>query len=222
METVELAAEERGTSGKAVARRLRLAGRLPAVFYGPRRVAVPITVDAHEFAQRVSGLEGAHLIRFQSTSESVRDRIALVKDTQFHPVTGSVLHADFYEVDLTQKLRVRSPLHFVGKAVGVALGGILQPVRRDIEVECLPKQIPDFINVDVTSLGIHDAIHVSQLQLPDGVLAIFDQDFAVVTVLAPSVEEVRAEVAVEGAAEGTAPEAAKPEAEKVDKKGAAS
>ena len=90
-----------------------------------------------------------------SSAESVVGRssgqVALVKETQYHPVTGAVLHADFYEVDLTQKLRVRVPLHFIGKAAGVALGGILQPVQRDVEVECLPSDIPEFLNVDVTA-----------------------------------------------------------------------
>ncbi|HVM97081.1 MAG TPA: 50S ribosomal protein L25 [Candidatus Acidoferrales bacterium] len=221
METVELGATVRENSGKSAAKRLRRDGKVPAVFYGPKRASTLLAVDAHEFALKVSGLEGAHLIKFASDSDLVRDCVALVKDTQLHPVTGEVLHTDFYEVDMTRTLRVRAPLHFEGKAAGVALGGILQPIAREIEVECLPADIPDFISVDVSSLGIHDAIHVGQLQMPKGVKAIFEQDFAVVSVLAPSVEEVKAEAAPEAAAEqpGAAAEAAKPEAEK---KGAAS
>lgn len=218
METVELNATIREDSGKGVARKLRRDGKVPAVFYGPKRATTLLTIDAHEFAQKISTIEGAHLIRFDSEAEQIRNCVALVKDTQFHPVTGRVLHTDFYEVDLTRTLRVRTPLHFEGKAAGVALGGILQPIARDIEVECLPTDIPEFISVDVSALGIHDTVHISQVVMPQGVEAIFDQDFAVVTVLAPSVEEVRTEATAEATAEQAAPEAAKQEPEK---KGAA-
>ena len=139
------------------------------MFYGPKRQSTLIAIDAKEFLQKVSALEGSHLIRFRSTAADLADKVALVKEAQYHPVTGAILHADFYEVDLTQKLRVRVPLHFTGKAAGVALGGILQPVQRDVEVECLPGDIPEFIDVDVSALDIHDAVHVSELQAPEGV-----------------------------------------------------
>lgn len=221
METVELQAEVRSGSGKGAAHSLRRHGKVPAVFYGPKRQAALITIDSKEFFQKVSALEGSHLIRFQSAASDLADKVALVKETQYHPVTGAVLHADFYEVDMTKKLRVRVPLHFTGKAAGVALGGILQPIQRDVEVECLPGDIPEFLNVDVAALNIHDAVHVSQLQAPAGVTVCYDTDATVVTVLPPTVEEVKVEEApAEGVApEGAAPaEAAKPEAEK---KGAA-
>ena len=222
METVELEAELRTNSGKGAAGRMRRGGKFPAVFYGPKQPATKISVDSKEFLQKVSALEGSHLIRFRSALDTLADKVALVKDAQYHPVTGAVLHADFYEVDMAAKLRVRVPLHFSGKAAGVALGGILQPVRRDVEVECLPSEIPEFIDVDVSALNIHDAIHVSELQAPAGVAVRYDNDFTLVTVLPPTVEEVKVEEAApaEAAVEGApAAEAAKPEAEK---KGAAS
>jgi large subunit ribosomal protein L25 len=219
METVELEAQPRANGGKSAARHVRRSGKVPAILYGPKRRPTPISVDAREFLQKISTIEGSHLIRMRSSAEEVANRVALVKETQYHPVTGAVLHADFYEVDMAQKLRLRVPLHFTGKAVGVALGGILQPVQRDVEVECLPGDIPEFINVDVTALDIHDAIHVSELQAPEGVRVCYDTDATLVTVLPPTVEEVKVEeavVAAEGApAEGApAPEAAKPEPEK--------
>jgi len=218
MEQVELEAEPRSAGGKGPAGRLRRAGKAPAVFYGPKRQTTSIAIDSREFLLKVSALEGSHLIRFRSSAPDLADKVALVKETQYHPVTGAVLHADFYEVDMAEKLRVRVPLHFTGKAAGVALGGILQPVQRDIEVECLPADIPEFINIDVSSLNIHDAVHVSQVQPPDGVRVVYDQDATLVTVLPPTVEEVKVEeaAAVEGApAEGAAaPEAGKGEPEK--------
>jgi large subunit ribosomal protein L25 len=109
------------------------------------------------------------------------------------------------------------PLHFTGKAAGIVLGGILQPVQRDVEVECLPADIPEFIDVDVTPLDIHDAIHVSELQAPAGVTIVYESDATLVTVLPPTVEEVKPTeaVAVEAGAEAApATDAAKPETEK--------
>ena len=217
METVEIAAELRLKCGKGAARQLRHQGKVPAVFYGPKRRATMISIDAKEFSQKIAVLEGSHLIQLRSGAGDVADRISLIKEAQYHPVSGAILHADFYEVDMARKLRVRVPLHFAGKAAGVALCGILQPIQRDAEVECLPADIPEFLSVDVSGLDIHDAIHVSELQAPEGVTVCYDIDAAVVTVLPPTVEEVKVEEAaaevapVEGA---PAVEAAKPEPEK--------
>jgi large subunit ribosomal protein L25 len=218
METVEIQAEPRSAHGKGDAHRLRAHGKAPAVFYGPKRQTSTIAVDSKEFLQKIAALEGSHLIRFRSAAEDLANKVALVKEAQYHPVTGALLHADFYEVDMAAKLRVRVPLHFTGKAVGVALGGILQPVQRDVEVECLPADIPEFLTVDVSALAIHDAIHVSELQAPEGVKVCYDSDATLVTVLPPTIEEVKVEeaaVAEAVPAEGApAAEAAKPEAEK--------
>jgi len=206
METVELNAELRSRSGKGPARQMRQQGKVPGVFYGPKRRPAMIAVDAKEFSEKVSALEGSHLIRFCSDAADIGSKVALVKAAQLHPVTGAVLHADFYEVDMTEKLRLRVPLHFTGKAVGVALGGILQPVQRDVEVECLPGDIPEFINVDVSGLDIHDSIHVSGLQAPPGVRVCYETDATLVTVAPPTVEEVKVEEGV--VAEGAPGEAA--------------
>jgi large subunit ribosomal protein L25 len=219
MQTVEIAAGLRSEKGKGANRRLRRAGRVPAILYGPKRPAMSIQVDAKEFGAKVAHLEGSHLIRLQSDLSDLNGCMALVRGTQFHPVSGSVLHADFFEVDLTQKLEIKVPLHFVGKAVGVATqGGILQPIRREVEVVCLPTDIPEFIEVDVSPLGIHDAVHISALKVPDGVELSYDSDDPVVTILPPTVEEVKVEPTAEGAvaaapAEGAA-EAQKGEATK--------
>lgn len=223
MQTVELIAEPRSKRGKGVSRQIRRAGKAPAVFYGPKRETTLLAVDSKEFLQKISALEGSHLIRFRSDTDGIANKVALVKDTQYHPVTGALLHADFYEVDMTEELRVRVPLHFTGKAAGVAMGGILQPVQRDVEVECLPGDIPEFIEVDVTALNVHDAVHISEVQPPAGVRFIYDTDATLVTVLPPTVEEVKVEEAApaEGVVAEAAPAAeaaAKPEPEK---KGAA-
>ncbi len=219
METVEIGAELRDRTGKGPSRRLRAAGRIPATFYGPHQPALSIHVDAREFAAKVLALEGSHLIRLRSSAPELSGRVVLVRDAMRHPVTGRLLHADLYEVDLTKRVTVQVPLHFVGKAAGVVAGGILQPIAREVEVECLPTDIPEFLTVDVTPLGIHDAIHVSQLTTPPGVRVRYDTDYTVVTVLPPTVEEVAVEAAAEAPTEAVAApeaEAAKPEASKAE------
>jgi large subunit ribosomal protein L25 len=158
-------------------------------------------------------------MRLKSSSPELNDRHVIVKEIQRAPVSGNFLHADLYEVDLTQPLRVSVPLRFTGKAHGVAEGGILGPLVREVEVECLPLEIPDVVEVDVSALDIHDVIHISAMSFPGNLKPIFDTDYPVVTVLPPTVAEAPvaavAEAApVEGAegAEGAAAPAAAGEA----------
>ncbi len=165
-------------------------------------------------------LEGSHLIQLDSDAAELKQKMVLLREVQRHPVTHRVLHTDFYEVDLTKKLEVTVPLHFVGKAVGTVDGGILQPIVREVTVLCLPTEIPQFIDIDVTPLGIHDSIHIEDVTLPAGIEVVYDDNFTVVTVAPPSVEEVPTAAPVEGvpaeagaegeaapAAEGAAPAA---------------
>src|SRR5262245_64069113 len=137
---------------------------------------------------------------------------------QLHPLSGEVIHADLYEVDLTAKITVNVPLHFVGKAAGVVRGGILQPILREVEVECLPLDIPAFFDVDVSELDIGDSVHIEALKVPEGVTVVSEPNLALVAVVPPTVEEEptpAAEAPVEGAeAAPVAPEAAAPDEEK--------
>jgi large subunit ribosomal protein L25 len=206
MEEITLGVETRDGRGKGASRRLRRTGKVPGIFYGPKSTATPIAVDRKDFAAHVANLEGSHLIRFESSVADLQKRVALVREVQHHPVNGGILHVDFYEVDLTQRLTVTVPLHFVGKAKGVADGGILQPIVREMEVECLPTDIPQYIEVDVTALLIHDVVHLADVPMPPNVTAVVETNEAVVSVLPPTVEEVKA--ATEGAAEGAAAPAA--------------
>lgn len=212
METVEITVMRRTGFGKGEARRLRSAGRVPAILYGPNRTPASVAVDAEQFERRLAHLEGSHLIRLvddSGTDPELHERMVLLREMQRHPVTGTVLHADFYEVDLTERLVVSIPLHFTGKAAGVVAGGILQPILRELEVECLPTEIPEFIEVDVSGLGIHDAVHIADLKLAEGVVAVGDPTQTLVAVLPPTVETKPAEgaeaPAVAGAGEGAGP-----------------
>jgi large subunit ribosomal protein L25 len=212
LDTLEISAAKREPGSKHKARRLRREGKVPAVLYGPKTQAVSLQLDKKEFSTRVAGLEGSHLVRLKSAAGDLTDKVALVKDMQYHPITGDVIHADLYEVDLTAKIQVRVPLHFVGKAAGVVRGGILQPAVREIEVECLPLEIPRFFEVEVSALDIGDSLHVEDLPMPSGVQALYESNFALVSVVPPTVEEAPAAAAAP--VEGVAPAPAAPEEKK--------
>lgn len=206
MDTLELAVERRSDAGKGPARRHRGKGRIPAVVYGPARPPVSVMVDAREFERNVVRLEGSQLVRLRAdAADALNDALVLVRDIQEHPVSGRILHADFFEVDLTSTIRVMVPIHLTGRAVGVVAGGILQPVLREVEVECLPAAIPEHIEVDVTPLQIHDSVHVRDLVLPTGVTASTEATQTVVTVSQPIVEAAPEEAAAEEGAVAAAP-----------------
>jgi large subunit ribosomal protein L25 len=181
---------------------------MPAVVYGADGPAVCISVDVHDFDRRIAHLEGTHLVELRSTDADLDSRKVLVREVQIHPVTRLPLHADFHAVRLDRAIEVEVPLHFEGKAVGVTLGGILQPILREVAVMTLPTAIPEAISVDVSQLNIHDSLHVSDLVLPEGLTLVTDPGEPVVTVVPPVVEKKPG--AEEAAAEGAEAAAAAP------------
>lgn len=212
METLEIKADAREKNRKRDAKRLLRNGKIPAVLYGPKTPSIAIQLDKREFSSRVAGLEGSHLVRLISESSGLADKVALVKNMQYHPIRGDVIHADLYEVDLTATITVNVPLHFAGKAAGVVRGGILQPIVREIEVECLPLDIPEYFDVDVSLLDIGDSVHIEELTMPANVTAVYESNFPLVAVVPPTVEEAPAAAAE--AAEGVEPAVAVPETAK--------
>jgi len=217
METVELACEKRAIRPKGLINRLRHAGRVPAVLYGNHGSATSIAVDGVELKARVSTAARQRIIRLKSEASELNQKHVILKEIQRTPVSREILHADFYEVDLTKPIRVEVALRFVGRAAGIIDGGILQPLVRQVEVECLPLELPEAIDVDVTALGIHDVIHISGLQFAGNVKPLYDSDYAVVTVLPPTVAEAPAAAAEAAPAEGAAAEAAPAVGEKSEK-----
>jgi large subunit ribosomal protein L25 len=168
-----------------------------------------MAVTAADLKARVSAAARQRLIKLKSDNAELNDRHVIIKQVQRAPISGAIVHADFYEVDLSARLRVFVPLKFVGKAKGVAEGGILQPLIRQVEVECLPLEIPEFVEVDVSDLDVHDVIHISALKFSGNVKPIFDTDEAVVSVLPPTIEAAPVAAAAEVVAvEGAVPEAA--------------
>src|SRR5690606_31008842 len=138
-----------------------------------------------------------------------------VKQLQRDPLRGTIVHADLYAVDLARAVQVEVPVHLVGKARGLDFGGILEHTLREVVLECLPRSIPDAIEVDVTHLGVGDVIHVRELVLPEGVKMVTDGDLAVVAVAVPQAEATAEEAAAaaEGAAAPAAAEAGAKKAE---------
>ena len=190
MAQINLNANVRKTTGNGPARVLRTEGRIPAVLYGPKVEPILLSVDNKEFEQIVKKSSiGSVLLKLQIKNGKTSSRSAMVKELQTHPVTGQYLHIDFYEVDLTSKINAMVPVNVTGKSQGVEDGGILQIVRRELEVFCLPTAIPEAIEVDISELNIGESIHVQEITLPGDVELPEDIDFTVITILAPKVEE---------------------------------
>lgn len=197
-----LVGEAREGVGKGVARKLRAAGRIPGVVYGKKLANQPITLDPHALEKILSKGGMNSLIDLEVPGGK---RTVLVKDLQRDPVRGVYLHADFYEVDLAQSIEVSVPLHFSGKARGTEFGGIVDHPLRELDIECLPGAIPEFIEVDVSPLDLNESLHVRDLAVPEGVTVRTDGDLPVAAVIAPAAAE-EAEAAEGGeVAEGAKP-----------------
>jgi large subunit ribosomal protein L25 len=201
MKTIEITVEKRPSRGKNEARRTRQAGRIPAVVYGAGKDTVPITVDVRSLADAFRGGAGENaifLLKLQDTGET---RHAMIREFQRDPVSRRPVHLDFVRVLMDTKVRVRVPVEVVGIARGVKIdAGILDFVTREIEIECLPGNIPEHLPLDVTELGIGDALRISDLAAPEGVEVVDDAEKVIVHVAHPAVEEVAAPVEAEAAA----------------------
>jgi len=179
--TLEVTRREDG--GKNVARRYRASGKVPAVVYGGHRDPVAITVDRKTVSELIHKSEhGVRSIFLLKMSGTDQQRHAMIKDIQIDPISRRMTHIDFVRVQMDEKVRVTVPVHINGTALGVKEGGILDWQIRDLHIECLPGQIPDAVEVDVTDLGAHDYLRISDLTLPQGVKVFDDHDRVVVGV----------------------------------------
>jgi large subunit ribosomal protein L25 len=165
-ERIELSADTRST-GKANSRALRREGRVPAVVYGASKNAILYVEEKAIKKYNTRAFENA-LYTLKSTANDLNNTVVLMKDVTVHPVSQRPIHVDFYEIDLKKPIRGFVEVRFDGKAIGLSEGGLLNVVTREVEVECLPTDIPEAITADVSSLGIGQAIHVSDLSLPAG------------------------------------------------------
>lgn len=203
-----IAVEVRESGGKGVARKLRAAGRIPAVLYGQGREPVSLVLEPIGL-DRLLREHGHNALLDLEGVDAVNGRTVLVKAVQRHPVRGELMHVDLFEIDARQRITVSIPVHLVGTAVGVSMeSGIIDHSLREIEADCLPRAIPESIDVDISELHLGETLHVSDLKLPVDVEIHTHAELAVVSVVAPKAEaEPEVEEPVEGEeAEGAAPE----------------
>lgn len=199
METVSLQVEAREGRGKSVTRKIRAAGKLPGVVYGLGK-SMAVTVDPRTVTKLLLE-EGGRNKTLSLVGQGLEGRFALVKDYQVDPVKRTLVHVDFLEIDINKKIEVIVPLNFVGKAAGMADGGVMNIVERTISVRCLPIAIPKHVDVDVTALKIGDSIHFDDLKLPEGIeKANVNANPTLVGVVPPAKEE-EAQPALTAAAE---------------------
>lgn len=197
MEFRELTIKRREATGKQVAKRLRREGLVPAVLYG-RGAPEVLTLAAVDVLKVIHGHEGSTALLNLKFEGGPGTRTAIIRDMQFDPVTERVIHVDLQEVRMDQAITVGVPIHATGEAEGVRdQAGILEMILREVQVSCLPQQIPEKITVDVSALKIGDVITVGTLTPPEGVRILNDPGQAVVTVSPPMAEEVAAPAAAE-------------------------
>lgn len=215
MKQLELNATIRKTKGNGPARSLRREGRFPAVLYGPGTQPVMLSVNVRDFEQVVQkGNIRRTIFSLSIQNGSTVTKPAVIKELQTHPVSGQFLHVDFYEIDMNRKLRVMVPVVPKGKAKGEEFGGMLQIIEREIAVFCLPQEIPDSLEIDVSELGVGDALHVKDIALPGGVELPPGENYTVVTVISPKAEAAPVAVPVEGEEAEAAEAPAEGEADK--------
>ncbi len=191
MELLELNALVRKTVGKGPARALRREGRFPAVLYGPQTDSLLLSVNIKEFEQTLKqGKSGQVLINLSVQNGERITQPVMLKELQSHPISGAFLHADFLQISMDRKINVMVPVITRGKSVGVEVGGLLQLIRRQLEISCLPLKVPESIDIDITDLTIGDSLHVNDIQVEDDIEILADTNFTVLTVTAPTKEEV--------------------------------
>ncbi len=202
-EFLKIKVEGRTQTGKGANRRLRQTGMVPGVYYDAKGKNIAVKVPFVSLSKMVAAVGYSKVFEIEITAEGKTETMpCLIKDVHHHPLKPIYNHVDFFGIDLKEKVTVSIPVQVTGKAAGVARGGTMGIFRETIEVECLPKDIPDALVLDVTSLDMGQSILIEDVNLGEGVHAVFDDNFAVVGVLAPRAaaaesEEEEAEAAEE-------------------------
>lgn len=188
MKTIELKVVPRETRGKGPAKRLRAEGACPAVVYGVGIQPAAVTVPVEEMKKFNEAIGHNVFVKLDGEGE-LSGKMSLIYDWQREAIKGNVLHADLMVIDMNKALTIEIPLELLGTAKGVKEGGIVNQTRREIEVECLPNAIPEKVTVDVSEMEIGDSVHIEDIALPEGVRAVYDNNYTLVTVNAPVIEE---------------------------------
>jgi large subunit ribosomal protein L25 len=211
LKQLELTATLRSDVGNGPARQLRMQGKMPAVLYGPKTEPVLLAVDIKELETALKeGSLAQSIFNLSVDGAKKKASAVMIRELQRHPVSGNFLHADFYEIDMKEKIAVMVPIITVGKSKGVEMGGLLQVIRREIEVLCLPTEIPESFEIDITDLEIGDSVHVDEITTDENVELPYDTNFTLLTVVSPKIEEEpeeEEEAEIEEGEEGDAEEA---------------
>jgi large subunit ribosomal protein L25 len=191
MDMISLSANAREATGKGVCRRLRAAGTVPAVYYAPTGENLVLAVEEKSLMKAWKQVGSAHVFKLliNDAAGAVSEKPVLIKKLQVSPLKSRPSHVDFYGVDLTKEIKVTVPLEFVGKAKGVVVGGKLEIIRESLVVKCLPMNVPTKIVIDVAPMEINDTIQIKDVVMPEGVKAVFEDNFAVVNVHMEAAEE---------------------------------
>ncbi|MBF8437254.1 50S ribosomal protein L25 [Halanaerobiaceae bacterium Z-7014] len=214
MERFQLEAEAREKTGKSIARKLRREGKIPGVVYGRERNPQPLIVDPLKLKGKLDANAIVDLTIKDDGEKSTET--VMIKDYQKHVIKNELLHVDFHHISMDETITVTIPIETVGKAYGVQEGGVLQQLMREVEIECLPTDIPDKFELDITELDVGDSLQVSDLEVGDEIDLVSALDDVIVTVVTPS-EEITEEVEEELLdVEGLEPEVIGEETEEVE------
>jgi large subunit ribosomal protein L25 len=222
MAQITLSASVRKDRGKGAANKLRRNHQIPAILYGPNTVPLMLSVGELDLRAVLKAATGENIILGLQIDKGNGNetRTVMLKELQADPIKPVYYHADFYEIPMDKELTFSIPIHLVNTPVGAANGGILQHVKRDVSVSCLPQSLVDFLEIDVSGLEIGGSVHIRDIVFPPGIRSNEEGDMTVAVVNAPSlvaeiVEEVPEEEKVAEAEGGApAPEEPSPEEEK--------
>ena len=185
----KLVAKLRTQLGKEASRKLRQRGMIPAICYGPKTDPVPLSLDSKELMKTVQMGDNVLIDLMIQDGKKAAQKVVVVRDLQIDPIKDQYIHADLFEVVMDEEIIVEIPIVLVGKAEGVKMGGVLEQITREVTVECLPGEIPQGIEVDVSHMEIGDTIHIGQINLEKGKI-MADPTITLATVVPPTVEKV--------------------------------
>ncbi len=202
MEQLQLKANIRKQTGNGPARALRRDGKMPAVIYGPdtEPILLALNISDLELCLKNQNLNQL-LFNLAIEDGKTKSKSVMIKELQVHPVTRKYLHVDLYEIDMNRKIKVPVQVVVKGKSKGVELGGVLQIIRRELDVLCFPREIPEAIEIDITDLDTGDSVHVNDIPLEGDIEIAADVNFTVLTILSPKIAEVEEEEVEEEAEE---------------------
>jgi len=195
MEKRKLKVKLRDRTGKEYVKKLRKNGLLPAVLYGPHlKKSLPLEVDMKELRSFLSQSDKAKIITLEITDQKTdKQHNVIIKDSQWDLIKGDLQHLDFYAVTRGETVTTTVPISFVGKSQGEKIGGIVEHLVRELDLECLPKDLPSIIEVDITPLGLGDSLSVGDVKVPSGIKVLTHPQEVVVSVVSPAKEEVKVE-----------------------------